>query len=119
MSITYINKTENVLEQLRAAVRIRHELWNAGAPRVSLSFLSNELAGETGELCNLIKKLDRELMGLPGSRADRDHIAEEVADVIISLDLLASELGINLTDVIAKKFNKTSKAIGIQVFMEE
>ena len=108
-----------VLTQLREANLTRHEQWNAGVEPVSLSFLSNELAGETGELCNLIKKLERERMGLPGSRANIESVKEEMADVVISLDLLASQMGVNLIDVIATKFNKTTNSCKLDVYMEE
>jgi NTP pyrophosphatase (non-canonical NTP hydrolase) len=50
---------------------------------LSLAYKGNELAGEAGEACNVIKKLERERLGMPGSRDTVAHLAEELADVII------------------------------------
>lgn len=72
-------------------------------------------AGEMGELCNLLKKHQREITGIEGSRIQGDYktaIAEEVADVIIYLDLLCEREGIDLQAAIMRKFNKTSEKVG-------
>ncbi len=77
----------------------------------SLSFRGNELAGETGEACNILKKLDRERLGMPGSRSTVAHAVEELADVIICVDLILMDLGVTPQDfikAIRAKFNKTS-----------
>jgi len=60
------------------------------------------VAGETGEMCNLIKKRRR-----GESIADKD-IADELADIVIYVDLLAAKLGIDLADAVASKFNRVS-----------
>lgn len=56
---------------------------------VDLSWRCNELAGEAGEVCNILKKLHRERVGLKGSRAVKEDLAEELADVIICCDLVS------------------------------
>jgi site-specific DNA-methyltransferase (adenine-specific) len=66
----------------------RQAEWDPERKRSSLASLGNELAGETGELCNALKKAERELLGLPGSRVTVGEIADEIADVIIVADLM-------------------------------
>jgi NTP pyrophosphatase (non-canonical NTP hydrolase) len=78
-----------------------------------LSFRGNELAGETGEVCNVIKKLERERLGWRGSRDTKEHLAEELADVVICADLIAIAAGINLDLATAQKFNATSEKVGL------
>ncbi len=73
------------------------------------------LAGEAGELCNVLKKVKREQDGIAGSRIEGDGqkaIADELADVIIYADLLAQHCGIDLASAIASKFNETSAKVG-------
>lgn len=64
------------------------------------------VAGEAGELCNLIKKRRR------GDDIGMGAVADEIADVVIYLDLLAARLGIDLGDAIAAKFNAVSGRVG-------
>ena len=69
------------------------------------------VAGETGEMCNLIKKM------LRGDAMDRDGITpitpgligDEAADIVIYLDCLCQKLKIDLRTAIVDKFNKTSE----------
>lgn len=69
-------------------------------------------AGEMGELCNLLKKYERQLPSDPKSDELISSIAEEIADVIIYLDLLAELFGFDLPRVIAQKFNRVSHRYG-------
>lgn len=96
---------------LRTANVARNIEW--ATQELSLSFRGNELAGEVGEACNLLKKLDRERMGMKGSRANPAQIAEELADIIICVDLIAMDLGIDLANAVIGKFNKTSEEHGM------
>ena len=104
---------------LRAANIARNVEWTAGKDKLSLSFRGNELAGEVGEACNILKKLDRERMGMVGSKSSVAHLAEELADVIICVDLIAMDLGINLREAVVRKFNKTSAQRGLKTKMKE
>lgn len=61
------------------------------------------LAGETGELCNMLKKLRR------GEKVDIKDISHELADVITYADLVAAKMGINLGEAVREKFNIVSK----------
>lgn len=98
---------------LRAANIARNTEWNTGTELISLAFRGNELAGEVGEACNVLKKLERERIGLRGSRATPDMLAEELADVVICVDLIAMDLVIDLGAAVEKKFNATSEKYGL------
>lgn len=73
---------------LREANIARQAEWDAGNA-ITLTYRANELAGEMGEACNVIKKLERERLGIRGSRATLLQLAEELADVVICADLTA------------------------------
>jgi NTP pyrophosphatase (non-canonical NTP hydrolase) len=87
----------------------------------------NELAGETGELCNELKKLLRhvkrcELAGKSHSLGpERDEILgrvkNELGDVIICADLIAAQLYIDVEMAVRGKFNATSRKIGSMVVL--
>ena len=102
---------------LRAANFARQAEWDTDG-QITLSYRGNELAGEVGEACNVIKKLERERMGIAGSRANLADLAEELADVIICADLIAMQLGIDLNRAVAEKFNKTSEKVGLTTRLE-
>jgi NTP pyrophosphatase (non-canonical NTP hydrolase) len=80
--------------------------------KLGLLYWSNALAGEVGELCNVVKKAEREKLGLPGSRSTRADIEEEIADVYIYLDLMCYRLNFDAGPAIKKKFNATSEKLG-------
>ena len=84
---------------LREANRTRQTEWDAGGHANDSYWRMNELAGEAGEVCNVLKKLHRERVGVPGSRDTLDHLAEELADVVICLDLFMMTEGLPLPDV--------------------
>jgi NTP pyrophosphatase (non-canonical NTP hydrolase) len=107
--------SENLgLRALHAANKARQTEWCAGGdPEPDLAFRGNELAGETGEACNVIKKLERERRGWRGSRATAEQLAEELADVVICADLCAVTAGIDLAGAVVAKFNATSEKVGL------
>jgi len=98
---------------LRTANETRQKEWHKNGPS-SLAYKGNELAGEVGEACNIIKKIERERMGSVGSRATPEQLAEELADVIICVDLICEEMKIDLWQAVVDKFNKTSDKNGLQ-----
>lgn len=57
--------------------------------QLTLAYRGNELAGEVGEACNILKKLMREALGMVGSRATTEQLAEELADIVICVDMVA------------------------------
>lgn len=91
----------------------------------SLSQWSNAVAGETGELCNIVKKVERgDFHKRPENASDtpeynnayaasqyREEIGKEAADIIIYLDLLCTREGIDLGAEIVKKFNEVSDRV--------
>lgn len=103
--------------KLAAANATRQLEWDPNN-RVTLAYRGNELAGETGEACNVLKKLERERLGIRGSRATKEQAAEELADVIICASLIANDLGVDLWPAIVAKFNKTSDAVGLVTKLE-
>lgn len=76
----------------------------------SLPQYGNAIAGEVGELCNIIKKMDR--LNVPGdSELSTEDIGKELADIICYACLIASRADLNLEDCIKQKFNEVSKRV--------
>ncbi len=79
------------------------------------------MAGELGEACNLVKKLRRlsdgkQLANIPeNAQHIVKGIADELADTVVYIDLLAARLGIDLGDSILNKFNEVSDRVGSEV----
>lgn len=67
------------------------------------------IAGEAGELCNLVKKVIRGDYALEEKRQD---ILREVADVMTYCDLLMSHLGADTRDELLRKFDEVSERVG-------
>lgn len=103
---------------LRAANEARQREWDVGN-QISLSYRGNEMGGECGEAQNVIKKLERERMGIRGSRATIAQLAEELADVVICADLIAMAEGIDLDAAVRAKFNATSEKNGLATRLSE
>lgn len=97
---------------LRAANLARQAEFNPKGVPLGASFAALELAGEVGELCNLIKKRARLEAGIAAGSNDPEAIAAELADVVICADLLAIALGLDLWPIVQAKFNATSEAKG-------
>lgn len=103
-----MNETKlNIQGSLRQANIHRQKEWDSDG-KITLSYRGNELGGESGEAQNIIKKLERERLGIRGSRATKEELAEELADIIICCDLIAMDVGIDLDESVENKFNKTS-----------
>ena len=82
-------------EKLRAANITRQAEW-PGNERADLAFRAIEVADEAGELLGAIKKLLRAERGIAGTTLSLQDVADEMGDTVISLDLLAIELGFDL-----------------------
>lgn len=100
------------IARLQEAHLVRQEEW-CPDQKPDLSFRGNEMAGETGEACNVIKKLERERHGWRGSRDTHEHLGQELADVVHTAVLCAITAGIDLEPFVVEKFNATSEANGL------
>lgn len=104
---------EDAIASLREANEVRQREWDE-SDVITLVYRGNELAGEVGEACNIIKKIERERIGLRGTRATIGQLGEELADVIICADLVAMKAGIDLDAEVRDKFNATSEKYGLK-----
>lgn len=77
----------------------------------------NELAADLQGVCNTIKKLERERLGMPGSRATLDDLADGLRLVEFDTRAIAECFAIDLDLVVARKFNKTSEKVGLRTRM--
>jgi NTP pyrophosphatase (non-canonical NTP hydrolase) len=85
--------------------------------KITATYRATELGGEIAEALialNICKKLEREKLGLPGSRATVADLAAELADCVISCDLLALQYGIDLEKAVVSKFNQTSRTLKLR-----
>ena len=120
------NKTMDVLAELKKVNELRSEQsFNTPLSTWSLSQWSNAIAGETGELCNIIKKVERgdyhkrsenasdnpEYNNAYAAAQYREEIGKEAADIVIYLDLLCTREGLDLGAEIVKKFNEVSNRV--------
>lgn len=84
----------------------------------TLSDWATAFVGEAGELCNVIKKLNRVRDGIPGNTVSeeelRQNLRDEIADAYTYLDLLAQAAGVNLPLAVWDKFNRKSAEIGYE-----
>ncbi|MDP3853637.1 hypothetical protein [Phenylobacterium sp.] len=116
-------------DTLREANVARQAEWD-GEAKIGLTWRANEQAGEVGEALeravdlillamaagrasNLAKKIERQRLGIRGSRATVQDLADELADVAICADLIAMGEGIDLQAAISRKFNATSIKVGL------
>lgn len=96
-----------MLDELRHANRRRQAEW-PGNDKCDLPFRAIEFLEEAGEVAGAIKKYLRDQRGIEGSKLSVADIQDEMGDVLVTLDLLADELGIDLSAAVVQKFNKTS-----------
>jgi NTP pyrophosphatase (non-canonical NTP hydrolase) len=82
---------------------------------VPITYWTTALAGEVGELCNMIKKMERVAHGgidggttYTAANIKKADLQEEIGGIAIYLDLLASLLGISLQEAIIETFNSKS-----------
>ncbi len=103
---------------LRQINTTRTDCLQRGANRAwTLVDWSNAMAGEAGEVCNVTKKMQRHLDGVPMNREAADTLPEklkaEIGDVALYLDLLATAAGFTLEECIRKAFNGKSDELGL------
>ena len=90
-----------------------------------LTYWTTALAGEVGELCNMIKKMERvQRGGIDGGSSytakdiNKEMLKEEIGGIAIYLDLLASLLDIDLQEAMVDTFNEKSEKYGFQERVE-
>lgn len=70
------------------------------------------VTGEVGELGNILKKVRRGDLTLEEAR---QSLADEIADVVTYLDILAFRLGIDMGEATRDKFNRVSARVGATI----
>jgi hypothetical protein len=116
---------------LRYANATRLRRWHGDDDDWTLADWSNAMCGEAGEAANIVKKIRRTDSALwaaqkyPGDSVGPDlgalaaddarailigKLADGLADVICSADLLAHNAGIDLAAAVIAKFNRVSRA---------
>lgn len=103
---------------LRNANSARQKEWDPD-DRITLAYRGNELGGECGEAQNVIKKIERERLGIRGTRATIDDLADELADLIICADLIAMQEGFDLDQSVWRKFNETSRKYNLATRLDQ
>lgn len=107
---------DNFLTRFRNVnvARADRDFKNYSLPSSTL-FFAVGMAGEMGELLNLVKKLERKAHGGPdvgnsikAGEINIHHLEEEIGGVLTYLDLLASRYSISLEEALTKTFNKVS-----------
>lgn len=98
---------------LMQALMDRDLEWDPGG-KLTLLFRATEMAGECGEACNVIKKLERARLGLRGSTATIEDLSQELADVVITAYLTALTAKIDMDQAIKDKFNASSEKLGLR-----
>jgi NTP pyrophosphatase (non-canonical NTP hydrolase) len=89
-----------------------------------ITYWTTALAGEVGELCNMIKKMQRVAVGgIDGGSSysakdiTPEKLREEIGGIAIYLDLLASLLGISLEEAIMETFDAKSRQLGFPQYL--
>ena len=82
----------------------------------SLSDWAVAMAGECGEACNVVKKLNRKRDSIENQDASdswlREQLADEIADTVTYAFLLAERAGLYMDDIVIRKFNRVSEKHG-------
>lgn len=81
----------------------------------SLNDWLTAVVGELGEAANILKKVRRGDFELEEARQD---LADEFADVVTYLDILANQCGIDLGAATIEKFNRVSERVGSTVYID-
>lgn len=111
--------------ELRDTNVARCKRWHPDFPhdKWTIADWSNAAAGEMGEAANVVKKIRRAEFGHPGANDPNTSqllkmLADEIADTVIYLDLLAAHVGIDLATAIRRKFNAISEREGFPERLE-
>lgn len=116
--------SDNAFRQFSAINKERAMRWHRGGlDEWSVTDWSNALAGETGELCNAVKKFRRVEDAIQGHDGDTPQpitkeqavrkIAKEIGDVFAYLDLTAQRFGLDTFECARDTFNQISEREGM------
>lgn len=115
--------TDNMtLRGLCEANAHRAAVW-PGGEKIDLAFLGLEIGEEAGEVQGALKKIIRQRKGIAGntdSITTQDLLQkfkDEAADLFINLSRACNALGVDPDEVIRDKFNRSSRKVGVDVFL--
>ena len=74
------------------------------------------VVGELGEYANESKKYRR---GDLNAAEFKTKATKELADVVIYIDILAMQLGIDLGQAVMEKWNEVSRRVGVNIYIDE
>jgi NTP pyrophosphatase (non-canonical NTP hydrolase) len=77
----------------------------------NLEYPTLGLAGEAGEVANIVKKIQRDHSGILNDEI-RGKLKDELGDVLWYISACADELGITLTEIAEYNVNKLAKRHG-------
>ena len=119
------------IRQFSALNKLRALEWHKdGLDSWSPAEWGNALAGEVGELCNVLKKLLRHDKGIQQRAVENENApygtrgmllveaAKEIADSYTYLDLVAARLGLDVQQCVVSKFNEISAREGLPMRFE-
>lgn len=120
----FVDNSTLSFEELRKANESRCKRWHPGGIKDwSISDWAVATAGELGEMCNAIKKLNRILTNAQNINLEEGRSIVEVSDAIekigreagdtqVYLDLLCQRIGVSLEEYTKKVFNQKSVEYG-------
>src|SRR5438045_7460690 len=79
--------------------------------KANLEYQTLGLAGEAGEVANIVKKIQRDHGGVLNDEI-RGKLKDELGDVLWYISACADELGITLTEIAEYNVNKLAKRHG-------
>lgn len=90
---------------------------------VPVTYWTTALMGEGGELCNMVKKMERVAHGgidggssYTAASLKKEDLAEEIGGIFIYLNILSGLLDIDMEEAIIETFNSKSKKYGFVQF---
>lgn len=72
------------------------------------------LGSAVGSLCNILKKLERENRGWPGSRTSTESLSAAIHHLYRYLAIVSGRFDVDLAAAVRSKFNATSEKVGLQ-----
>lgn len=89
----------------------------AGRFPYSVPIFAAELAYTAGKLSNVLKKLERERRGWPGSRATKEDADIWLKKLAGMVGLLATYQGFSMLETVEEVFNATSAKVGLSTVL--